>query len=161
LNASKLCSAAFLVADGDIIGKGDRSEVLGHELNERFHLLPSKEIENLLPLNIIEETATKIFQRKKTKTIYELEIANLGGILKRDVLLSTNGIGYHLDRCLGLKGRGKSTRRVFADESGTINEKVKFCREAIEVMGTAEWVLPTVVKELCEKIYAHILKFNK
>jgi hypothetical protein len=160
LNASKLCSAAFLVADGDILGKGDRSEILGCELQERFHLLPSKEIENLLPVNIIEETARKIFQRKKAKTTNELNVADLEKILDRDVSLSNYGIGYHLDKCLGLKGRGKLARRVFADESGTINEKVKFCREAIETMNIVEWVLPNAVKELCEKIYAHILEFN-
>ena len=160
LNASKLCSAAFLVADGDILGKGDRSEILGCELKERFHLLPSKEIENLLPLSIIEETARKIFQRKKAKTTNELKVTDLEKIFGKDVSSSIYGIGYHLDKCLGLKGRGKSTRRVFADESGTINEKVKFCREAIEIMGVAEWVLPSAVKELCEKIYAHVLEFN-
>lgn len=160
LNASKLCTAAFLIADGDILGKGDRSEILEGELKERFHLLPSKEIENLLPLDIIEETARKIFQRKKTKTTDELEVTNLRKILDRDVSSSIYGIGYHLDKCLGLKGRGKSTRRVFADESGTINEKVKFCREAIEVMSTTDWVLPESIEKLCSKIYIHIMEFN-
>ncbi|AUG01469.1 hypothetical protein CXQ81_12925 [Pseudomonas sp. 09C 129] len=160
LNASKLCSAAFLIADGDILGKGDRSNILEDELKERFHLLPSKEIENLLPPKILEETARKIFQRKKAKTTNELKITDLTKILDRDISSSAYGIGYHLDKCLGLKGKGKSTRRVFADESGTINEKVKFCREAIEVMSAEEWTLPDAVKELCEKIYAHIIKFN-
>lgn len=160
LSASRLCAAAFLIADGDILGKGNRSEILNDELKGRFHLLPSKEIENLLPLSVIEETARRIFQRKKSKTIAELEIANLSNILGKSVSASDYGIGYHLDRCLGLKGRGKLTRRIFADESGTINEKVKFCREAIEVMGAIEWVLPDAVGELCAKMYAHILTFN-
>lgn len=160
LNASKLCAAAFLIADGDILGKGDRSEILNDELKGRFHLLPSKEIENLLPLNIIEEAARRIFQRKKTKTTIELEISDISKILNKTIATSEQGIGYHLDKCLGLKGRGKSTRRVFADESGTIHEKVKFCREAIEVMSTIDWVLPDAVRELCTKMYAHIMEFN-
>lgn len=160
LNASKLCAAAFLIADGDILGKGERSEILEGELKERFHLLPSKEIENLLPLNIIEETARKIFQRKKTKTTDQLDASNLRKILNSNLSSSIYGIGYHLDKCLGLKGRGKSTRRIFADESGTINEKVKFCREAIEVMNTTDWILPEAIEELCSKIYRHIMEFN-
>jgi len=160
LNASKLCAAAFLIADGDILGKGDRTEILNHELKERFHLLPSKEIENLLPLNIIEEASRRIFKRKKGKTTIGLEVDDISKILDKSVSASKYGIGYHLDKCLGLKGSGKSTRRVFADESGTINEKVKFCREAIEVMSTTDWVLPESVRALCTKIYAHIMKFN-
>ena len=160
LNASKLCAAAFLVADGDILGKGDRSETLNAELKERFHLLSSKEIENLLPLSIIEETAKRIFKRKKSKTTIELEVDDISKILQRPVSDSQYGIGYHLDICLGLQGKGKSTRRVFADESGTINDKVKFCREAIEVMDSTDWVLPDTIEELCRKIYAHIMVFN-
>ena len=80
--------------------------------------------------------------------------------MNKTIATSEQGIGYHLDKCLGLKGRGKSTRRVFADESGTIHEKVKFCREAIEVMSTIDWVLPDAVRELCTKMYAHIMEFN-
>lgn len=160
LNASKPCGSAFLIADRDIQGKGNRCETLEGELAERFHLLPSKEIENLLPLNIIEETAKNIFERKKRKTTEGLDISDLKKILRREISSSPYGIGYHLDQCLGLKGRGKSNPRVFADESGTINDKVKFCREAIDVMNTAEWVLPEPLQELCSKIYAHILKFN-
>ncbi|WP_256597552.1 AAA family ATPase [Pseudomonas sp. RW409] len=160
LNASRLCAAAFLIADGDILGKGDRSETLNNELKERFHLLPSKEIENLLPTNIIEEAARRIFHRKKAKTTIGLEASDIKKILNRAVSAPDHGIGYHLDRCLGLKGKGKSTRRIFADESGTINEKVKFCREAIEVMNAIDWTLPDTARELCTKIYAHIMKFN-
>jgi AAA15 family ATPase/GTPase len=161
LNASKLCASAFLIADGDIIGKGDRCEILTGELMERFHTLPGKEIENLLPLNIIEETARKIFDRKKGKTTDGLDVSDLKKVLRREISSSPYGIGYHLDQCLGLKGRGKQNTRVFADESGTIKDKVKFCREAIEVMDTVEWVLPESLQELCAKIYAHILTFNE
>lgn len=160
LNASKLCSAAFLIADGDILGKGERAQILSDELRGRFHLLSGKEIENLLPLNVIEEAAKRIFVRKKGKTTFELEVDNISKILGKDVLASKYGIGYHLDRCLGLKGRGKATRRVFADESGTINDKVKFCRESVDVMNTIDWVLPDAIRSLCESIYVHIIKFN-
>lgn len=160
LNASKLCSAAFLIADGDISSKGDRARILNDELEERFYLLPAKEIENLLPLNVIEETAKRIFARKKCKTTAELNIDDISKILEKNISTSKFGIGYHLDRCLGLTGKGRSVRRVFADESGTINDKVKFCRESLEVMDTVDWALPDTIKDLCEKIYAHAIKFN-
>ncbi|MCD5973137.1 AAA family ATPase [Pseudomonas quasicaspiana] len=160
LNASKLCSAAFLIADGDILEKGERVETLKTELEERFHLLPSKEIENLLPVSIIEKVAQQIFKRKKSKTIAGLDSSNIKKILNQNIEKSEYGIGHHLDTCLGLEGKGKENRRIFSDESGTINEKVKFCREAIRVMETEEWELPTALEELCTKIYDHIMLNN-
>ncbi|MDU8500477.1 AAA family ATPase [Pseudomonas syringae] len=160
LSASRLCSAAFLIADGDILGKGDRADILGDELKERFYLLPAKEIESLLPLDITLKTALRLFSRKKVKTTIDLESDNLKKILSRDVVSSPYGIGYHLDRCLGLKGKGSNVRRVFADDSGTVSDKVKFCREALLVMSEDDWAMPTALEELCVKIYSHISKFN-
>ncbi|MCQ3032723.1 AAA family ATPase [Pseudomonas syringae] len=159
LNASKLCSAAFLIADGDILGKGERVEVLNTELKDRFHLLPSKEIENLLPLNILMRSAQSIFDRKHKKTIAGLDSSNLRKVLTLDLANSEYGIGHHLDVCLGLGGKGAHNRRVFSDESGTINEKVKFCREAIKIMEDETWEIPKAIRDLCEKIFAHI-QFN-
>ncbi|WP_239986324.1 AAA family ATPase [Pseudomonas congelans] len=160
LSASRLCSAAFLIADGDIFGKGDRAGILDDELKERFYLLPAKEIESLLPLDIILKTALRLFSRKKVKTTIDLESDNLKKILSRDVVSSQYGIGYHLDRCLGLKGKGSNVRRVFADDSGTVSDKVKFCREALLVMSEEDWAMPAALEELCVKIYSHVSKFN-
>ncbi|MEX5537566.1 AAA family ATPase [Pseudomonas syringae] len=160
LSASRLCSAAFLIADGDILGKGDRADILYDELKERFYLLPAKEIESLLPLDITLKTALRLFSRKKVKTTMDLESDNLKKILSRDVVGSPYGIGYHLDRCLGLKGKGSNVRRVFADDSGTVSNKVKFCREALLVMSEDDWVMPKALEALCVKIYSHISKFN-
>jgi hypothetical protein len=160
LNASKLCSAVFLIADGDILGKSDRSTILEQELGARFCLLPTKEIENLLPTDVILKTAIRIFSRKKMKTVINLESDNLKKILTKDIINSPHGIGYHLDRCLGLKGKGTSARRVFAEESGTISDKVKFCREVLLVISEDEWLMPPAIEDLCVKIYSHISKFN-
>lgn len=160
LNASRLCSAAFLIADGDILGKGERAEKLNEELKSRFHLLPSKEIENLLPLNVVVKAAQNIFERKHSKTVAGLESTDINKILKQDVANSTYGIGHHLDKCLGLKGKGTTNRRIFSDESGTINEKVKFCREAIKVMEDEAWEMPKAIEALCSKLYLHIMAQN-
>lgn len=156
LKASRLCSDAFLIADGDILGKSERAQKLTLELKDRFHLLPGKEIENLLPANVLLESAKKIFERKTSKTKEGLDIEALSGILKVNLIESKQGIGFHLDRALGLKGKGRTERRVFADESGTINDKVKFCHQTIQVMNEIDWVLSVELIELCEKIYSHI-----
>lgn len=156
LNASRLCSDAFLIADGDILGKSERAQKLTLELQDRFHLLPGKEIENLLPTNIVFVAAKEIFSRKKAKTKEGLDVQDLSKILTVDFVTSQHGIGYHLDRALGLKGKGKQVRRVFADESGTINDKVKFCQQIVQVMGENDWELTPDLIGLCEKIYSHI-----
>ncbi|CAI8882627.1 ATP-dependent nuclease [Pseudomonas sp. IT-P260] len=155
LNASRLCADAFLLADGDIVGKSERAQTLSAELQDRFYLLPGKEIENLLPPVVVLESAKKIFSRKLAKTKEGLDSDKLEAILGVDLASSTHGIGYHLDKTLGLKGKGKE-RRVFADESGTINDKVKFCQQAVQVMNDIEWDLSNNLVELCKKIYNHI-----
>lgn len=155
LSASRLCADAFLIADGDIVGKSERAQKLATELQSRFHLLPCKEIENLLPSSVILESAKRIFDRKLSKTKGDLNAGKLENILNIDLASSSQGIGYHLDRALGLKGKGKE-RKIFADESGTITDKVKFCQQAVKVMNETEWDLSKDLIELCDKIYAHI-----
>lgn len=160
LSASSLCATALLIADGDITGKGDRTEILKSEMADRFHLLPCKEIENAIPLEVIHVTAKRIFDRKQSKTTEGLEVNALDRILVKSIDTSSYGIGYHLDKCLGLAGKGKNTRRVFAEESGTISDKVKFCREAVEVMSEIEWELSPHLKALCAIVFAHIAMCN-
>nr|WP_246024678.1 AAA family ATPase [Pseudomonas luteola] len=160
LSASNVCSSALLIADGDIQTKGERAEILKKELREGFYILPCKEIENILPVEVIHKTAEKLFDRKKGKTIDGLDKERLKGILKKQTDSDLSyGIGYHLDKCLGLSGKGKG-RKVFADESGTVGQKVDFCNKAIEVMGDMDWELTPAIKELCAKIFAHIAMCN-
>lgn len=160
LNASRLCADAFLIADGDIVSKSERAQKLATELQNRFHLLSGKEIENLLPPIVVLESAKKIFGRKLSKTKAGLDADKLTNILTIDLASSSHGIGYHLDKTLGLKGKGKE-RKVFADESGTINDKVKFCQQAVQVMNEIEWSLTKNLLDLCEKIYTHIESKNQ
>uniref|UniRef100_A0A7C2BFY3 ATP-binding protein n=1 Tax=Pseudomonas graminis TaxID=158627 RepID=A0A7C2BFY3_9PSED len=160
LSASNICSSAYVIADGDIARKGDRAAILEGQLGMRLHILKCKEIENLLPRSVILKTAKAIFSRKRKKTVEGLSAENLNELIDK-IENSAHGIGYLLDKALGLKGKGKHDRRVFADESGTINDKVKFCLEAIEIMNNSEWDLTPPLKELCEKVFDHILSVNR
>ena len=51
---TSICGNVFLIADGDISnkGKGNRAAIYKKMLGERFHELPVKEIENLIPEKI-------------------------------------------------------------------------------------------------------------
>lgn len=159
LNATSLCSSAFLIADGDIKNKGDRAAVLEAQLGLRFHLLDCKEFENLLPREIILKAARQIFDRKRKTTTEGIDPELLERTTHK-ISNSNHGIGYLLDQALGLPGKGKSARRIFADESGTINDKVKFCQEAISVMSSTEWDLTPQLTKLCEEVLQHVLKHN-
>lgn len=159
LNASRLCASAFLLADGDIVGKGNRTSILEQELGMRLHILECKEIENLLPRSVIVKTAKDIFSRKKGKTIEGLSSDLIDG-LTESIETSKHGIGYLLDKALGLPGKGKDARKVFADASGTIDGKVKFCLAAIDILGASEWEISPSIRELCRKIFDHVLEKN-
>lgn len=127
---------------------------------DRFCLLEGKETENLLPEIILKTTATDIFNRM-TRDRIDLDINKIESLTEEIYQKSDHGIGFHLDKALGLEGNG--LRRVFADESGTINGKVGFCKKAIKVMDDdqIDWELTDPLKDLCKKIFAHIKKKNQ
>ncbi|WP_027360546.1 AAA family ATPase [Desulforegula conservatrix] len=158
LCALRACSEAFLIADGDIKNKGDRVKKLTEEMGDRFCLLKGKETENLLPEIILKTTATDIFN-KMTRDRIGLDINDIESLTEGIYQKSNQGIGFHLDKTLGLEGEG--VRRIFADESGTINGKVGFCKKAIKVMEDVEWELTEPLKDLCGKIFAHIKRCNQ
>ncbi|MFF7861467.1 ATP-dependent nuclease [Pseudomonas monteilii] len=159
LQATRLCASAFLVADGDISGKGDRAAELERQLGMNLYVLGCKEIENLIPRDVIIRTAKNIFSKMRADKINGLS-ANMLDDLSLKIGGSYSGIGYHLDRALGLPGKGKNCRRVFAEESGTIKNKVKFCIAAVDEMNASDWSMSSQLNELCSKIFEHILAQN-
>jgi hypothetical protein len=54
-SVSDLCGKAIVIADGDIVEKGDRIAHFVDQLKERFICLPCKEIENLIPEELMKK----------------------------------------------------------------------------------------------------------
>jgi len=160
LQAARLCSSAFLIADGDITGKGKRAEALRDQLGMSLYVLACKEIENLIPREILIRTSKKIFDSMRADMTVGLSSGMLDS-LDQKVESSYFGIGFHLDKALGLVGKGKSVRRVFAEESGTVKNKVKFCMAAVDEMNNSEWTMTTPLREMCAKVFHHILACNE
>ncbi|HFD31248.1 MAG TPA: ATP-binding protein [Gammaproteobacteria bacterium] len=153
----------FLIADGDIKGKGDRVAQLEAQLGNQFYLLKGKEIENLIPVDIVKNTARKMFESFKRKT-YDKKIDDIEKLAYKNYVHSTKGIGYHIDKYLGLKSKGnKNTHLIFAANSGTLKDKTKFCTLATDFMQDSpnDWELTPQITELCEKILGHIERHNK
>lgn len=145
MKATYVCAHAFLIADGDISGKGNREEIYKAMLGDRFFILNAKEIENFIPPEVLKLVVAKRFEElgKNVDTIKYEEYS------KTEI-----GLGTYLD---GILGQAK-----FAADSGTIKPKVSFCEKAIEIMNNPEiaWSLTPELKDLCKRIYDHILKEN-
>lgn len=161
LAAIRACSGPLVIADGDIRGKGERAEHLAQQLGDCLEVLPGKEIENLIPEKVLHATAKAFFEQRRTDK-KGLDIAQVDGLKYDNYSKSVKGIGRLLDDQLGLSKTGKDKRQVFAEGSGTIRDKVKFCRMAVQQMRKdADWQLTPELTSLCQRIYAHILKHNQ
>jgi predicted ATP-dependent endonuclease of OLD family len=160
IRAKSICGHAFLIADGDIGShlKGDRKAVYEKMLGERFLVLQVKEIENLIPVEILKKVVAEKFKK------YE---GNIERIKYKDYAKPDTPIGRYLDRLLKAIPEGKT---IFAainksksksEGSGTIKSKSPFCDDAIRFMQNSEWTLTDDLKDICVNIFKHIITQNK
>ncbi len=149
IKANFICGNPVLIADGDIENKGDRLTIYKDMLGDKLVVLKCKEIENLLPLEVLKELVEPTFQ-EHGKDINSL---NYDDYSKPDI-----GLGVYLDKLLSADG-GEAK---FSEKSGTIKNKVKICNDAINIMNDHDfnWALTAELTELCKKIFGHILEHN-
>jgi hypothetical protein len=150
IKASYVCAHAFLIADGDVATKGDRKVVYTDMLGDRFYLLEVKEIENLLPVEILREIVANKFEKYQ---------GDINSIDYKKYSKPKIPLGKYLDNLLP-QPREKS---VFAEKSGTIKAKGTFCDSAVKFIQDTKWSLKNYrkIKILCEKIFNHIITQNK
>ena len=141
IKATNLCAEALLIADGDIVTKGNRKEVFSEMLKEKFIVLDAKEIENYLPEEILREVVKEEF----LKHAKSFDLVKYSDYSNKD-----SGLGEYLDDLLG--------KAHYSSETGTIKTKVDFCRKAVRVMesNAIPWNLTPQIIELCAKIFKHI-----
>lgn len=163
LTAKRIASDMLLIADGDNKGKADRVEKLEKELKPNaLHFLECKEIENTLPTNIIIATAKDKFSRMQGDTKDGFDVAILDST-PLNFYHSANGIGRILDNTIrlpGTKTKDGKTKYCFGESSGTIKDKLGFCRLALSTMEQESWQLTDSARALCEKIFQHIENCN-
>jgi hypothetical protein len=154
IRAKCICGHAFLIADGDIGShlKGDRKAVYEEMLGESFYALEVKEIENLIPVEILQ----KVVKRFKKFQEYGGDI-NL--IKYQEYAKLEISIGEYLDKILTLP----TEKPLFVDKNGTLTSyyKGKFCDYAVEIMKDSEWSLTEDLKVICQKIFDHIITQNQ
>lgn len=158
--ARKLSKDIFLLADNDIKTKGSRVEDLEKALGNHFHLLEFKEIENYIPQNVIIATAQERWGTFKGKADSTFDPTSFK---PHAFQIKTKGIGYKLETAITHIGSVDSSRKFFADKSGTIKDKVKFCETACSIMKNkkVEWVLTPELENLCDEIWTFIESNNK
>ncbi len=150
IKASFMCGHPILIADGDIKNKGDRLSSYEEMLGEKLVVLDCKEIENLLPQEVLKELVKTKFQ-KYGKDVNSIDYGKYSK--------SKKGLGNYLDKLLKQEKDGS----VFSTKSGTIQYKGIFCNNAINIMSNPDfnWSLNDELTKLCKLIFDHIMEYNK
>jgi hypothetical protein len=106
-NVSYLCSKAIVIADGDITNsnKGDRWNCFVNQLDDRFIALPCKEIENLIPDELMQSQIRADDSNIDETRMAEIEYA--------DYRKLETGVGEYLS---GLN----FVTKLYSDKSGTL-----------------------------------------
>ncbi len=145
IEVTRLCARAILIVDGDGSSKLKRKEALENELGDRLCILPCREIENLLPYEVIRQVILefeKTPDRELPETKYESYKDKYLGRFIEDNLLK----------------KDFNRRGGYKADSGTIKSKTDFCQRAIEII-TFE-ALPESTQGVIKRIYKFIYSQN-
>jgi len=155
INFERLCGTIFLICDRDE-DKEERFENLRDVLDDRFHVLDSIEIENLLSKEIIIQIVKS----------YESNDVELNSNFTEKTYKKKKLGRFIEDRVLKDKTRSKRIRKTeggyvhpYSEKSGTIKDKLTFAQKAISYLNDYD-DLSDEAKQLTEKIYAFIDKNN-
>lgn len=150
INAKYINNKIFLIADNDNTKPGtkkaNRKEKYKGLLGNNFYELSATEIENLITFETLKQI---LINQNPNK---EEEICE---VLKDKKEFTNKKLGNFID---GLFSEGGIKK--YAAESGTIKNKLEFCKEAINVMNDYD-KLSEEAKTLTKKIYEFISNNNK
>jgi predicted ATP-dependent endonuclease of OLD family len=154
INIDWLCGKAFLITDNDGATetnkafKKKRFEKLKAKLGEHYECLNCREIENLLSLNVL----------KSTITIYEKNILNIEFNEFSEDDYRDKPLGDFIDKEVFKSGK---KRKIYSNgKSGTLNDKLLFCKRALDSIKSIDNLHPEAIA-LCKKIYTFIESKNK
>jgi hypothetical protein len=114
-------------------------------LGNRFCVLKCKEIENLIPAEVLKELVKDQFEARN-RNVQKIDYA--------DYSTRYSGLGEYLDSLL--------KKKTFGEPTGTLKNKINFCEKAVELMQRPdfEWKLTPALTELCSRVYKFISKQN-
>jgi hypothetical protein len=120
ISVPDLCATAIVIADGDVLEKGDRSTWLEEQLQERFICLPGKEIENLIPVALMKQQIRDDHTKPRKGSVDPVVVDS---IAYADYARSPKGVGAYL-------GKDKNIRKYLnnpgeTNDPGTLSSTYK------------------------------------
>ncbi|MGA4501486.1 ATP-dependent nuclease [Bacillus bombysepticus] len=163
MNAEKICSTLFLITDKDGDDKRPRQEKLEKFLGDRYYCLECKEIENILSEDILRavideyENGTSKTEESTSKTEKSpLEHLSNKDFTQKDY--KNKSLGTYIDSLFSEEARKR--RGSYAAKSGTIVNKLDFCKRAINHISKYDQ-LSEEAKKLSRVLYDFIKKNNE
>ncbi|MGG4409443.1 ATP-binding protein [Niallia taxi] len=145
INVKSICRRIFLIADNDGGKKTERLNALKEVLHENFYGLECNEIENILEADTLKKI---IAEYEKVK---DPEKLNFTSEFTRNDYKDLY-IGKFIDDHLTKEYRKRET---YQEKSGTIKDKLSFCKKAIKSITRYE-ELSDEAQMLCENLYEFI-----
>lgn len=142
INESRVCGTLFLITDKDSKKKETRQSKLAQVLGERYYCLECREVENILAAT----TLKKVIASYEKVKVTELKFTkNFSTKTYRDELL-----GKFIEKVI----RDKNRQGSYSSTSGTVSDKVGFCKRAISEMKSFE-----DLSEEAQKLSIELYKF--
>ena len=145
IEVERLCAKALVIVDKDGNAKMKRKEDLEKLLTDRLIVLPGREIENLLPYEIIRQIVLE-YEGTPERKLPSVDFATYQNAY----------LGKYIEDRL-LKGEFKR-KGGYKSDSGTIKGKVDFCEKAISKITYIN--LPESTQEIIRKLYEFIYNQN-
>lgn len=150
INAKYINNKIFLIADNDNTKPGtkkaNRKEKYKGLLGNNFYELSAIEIENLITFETLKQILINQNEDEKEK---------ICEVLSNKKQFSNKKLGKFIDKLFP-----EGDIKKYAAESGTIKNKLEFCKDAINVMNDYD-KLSKEAKTLTKKIYEFISNNNK
>lgn len=163
MNAEKICSTLFLITDKDGDDKRPRQEKLKEFLGDRYYCLECKEIENILSADILRKVIAE-YEKGTSKTkkgTPETEKSPLEHLINEDFThedYKNEPLGTYIN---SLFPKGARKRRgSYSAKSGTIVNKLDFCKRSIKHISTYDQ-LSEEAKKLSQVLYEFIKANNE
>ncbi|MBU7314434.1 AAA family ATPase [Paenibacillus oleatilyticus] len=148
MNADRLCGRLFLITDKDSEGKIERQRKLKKKLGKRYYCLDCREIENLISKHVLLDVIAEYECIQVDQLRFKTEFSEPD---YKEIYL-----GSYIDSQLINRKR----RAKYGSDSGTVSDKLRFCKRAISYTQRIDDISPEGLK-VVKKIYNFIMEQNQ
>jgi hypothetical protein len=148
IQVDRLCGRAMLVIDKDGERKIQRIDELHANLGDRLCVLPCREVENLLPYEVIKKIVLD-YENTPELILPDIEYQEykdeyLGSFIENNMLKNS-----------------ANRKGSYSEKSGTITAKPAFCDKAISYLKVNTFTdLPSTTQDVVKKLYEFICARN-